>query len=262
MISSESNFGPAVLGQIYIVEHPLLEDVETFEGSISTGKANVSLAPTATRVADWDTGEALIAYHGVGDSWVIGLNMLAESTFTALANGWLGSTDGGLILANALLFESSRVAVERSADTEVPRNSFDRLGAVSSSGSSFTYTVVNRGNAELELASDAVSVRYLSNCTVEVLAQPDETTLAVGSSTSFEIEVTPEDSGEFAAVLSIASNEASGSLQFTIIGHEEVDDNGGCGVLTRRGDTSLSTGLLALLFALTLLGALRMRRGR
>lgn len=78
---------------------PLLTGVSSFDGGSGSWRNAVSLAAGATQVAHWSNGEPLVAYLGN----IVGLNFWPVSS-DAYSGGWLSSTNGAALMANALLF--------------------------------------------------------------------------------------------------------------------------------------------------------------
>jgi hypothetical protein len=85
--------------------HPLLAGVDDFSGGSSSYHAEAARpAPSASLVAEWSDGDALVAVHvpsGAGS--VVALNFYPPSS-DARADFWDASTDGAALLANALWF--------------------------------------------------------------------------------------------------------------------------------------------------------------
>lgn len=84
-----------------LAAHPILQGVNSFNGGSSSYLANVSLMPGAVLVANWSTGQPLIATRTVGSGRVVALNFYPPSS-DARGDFWSSSTDGGAIMGNAL----------------------------------------------------------------------------------------------------------------------------------------------------------------
>lgn len=93
------------LGVIHEEEHPLMQDVETFKGGVSSYRAlSNKLVPGAYRVASWEDGYPLvIAKDEVGPKKVrrVCLNFFPGSSSLRF-DLWDKKTDGALMMVNAL----------------------------------------------------------------------------------------------------------------------------------------------------------------
>lgn len=83
--------------------HALLQDISRFDGGLGSTRDGVTLAAGATLVAHWSGGTPLIATSESADRRVVGLNFWPPSTDADLY-GWEADTDGGRLMANALLW--------------------------------------------------------------------------------------------------------------------------------------------------------------
>jgi hypothetical protein len=83
--------------------HPLLQGVTTFDGGPYCNRFAIGLNPGGTEVAHWTDGLPLIAVSQPGNGRVVGLNFRAMSTAVS-SHGYEAGTDGGRILANALMW--------------------------------------------------------------------------------------------------------------------------------------------------------------
>lgn len=100
-----STTGNATLGTVYLPSHPLVAGVATFNGGTSSFRSPAALNATATRVADWSTGQILIAERTNLGGGRVDLGFLAVSQL-ASANSWLVTTDGAAMLRNAVVVAS------------------------------------------------------------------------------------------------------------------------------------------------------------
>lgn len=113
----------AGLGQVFIVDHPILDGVSTFWNNAPLGSngqpfgawrpAQTNLTAGSTIVARWTTGETLIAIAPNPRVVEIGFHPVSNAVN---AGYWDQSTDGGRIMANALLFASSHGGTACPAD--------------------------------------------------------------------------------------------------------------------------------------------------
>jgi hypothetical protein len=84
--------------------HPLLEGVATFNGGPNSyHTSNAALGVGATLVAEWNNGLPLIAALELTEGRTVGLNFHPPSP-GGFFGGWDPTTDGDLIMANALLW--------------------------------------------------------------------------------------------------------------------------------------------------------------
>ncbi len=99
--AGEYDYGVQMNMVVDIPESPILKGVNSFSGGSDSWHNQVSLTNDGTLVAHWDNGLPLIAYLEFGDARVIGLNFYPVSG--DMREGfWDTSTDGALIMANAL----------------------------------------------------------------------------------------------------------------------------------------------------------------
>jgi hypothetical protein len=83
--------------------HPVLQGVNTFDGGAYSRRHTISPAAGATLIAHWTDGLPLIAANNPSNGRIVGLNFRPTST-AVNTYGWQLGTDGGRILANALLW--------------------------------------------------------------------------------------------------------------------------------------------------------------
>ena len=91
------------IGTRHLPWHPVLRDVNTFSGGPSSFHNTVVLAAGATTIADWTNGAPLVVEMGGFARKIIGLNFYPPSS-DARGDFWRSSTDGDLLLANALAY--------------------------------------------------------------------------------------------------------------------------------------------------------------
>ena len=88
--------------------HPILDGVSSFDGgTFSFQNSPIDIATGATLVAHWSNDQPLAGAMGITQGRVAGLNFFPPSS-DARSDFWLASTDGGRLMANALLW-SGRV---------------------------------------------------------------------------------------------------------------------------------------------------------
>jgi hypothetical protein len=101
--ASQSSPGNLTLVKI-LSAHPILAGVNSFNGGPSSyHNSSISLASGGTLVANWSNGQPLIGTKEPTAGRIAGLNFYPPSQ-TARSDFWLTSTDGALIMANALLW--------------------------------------------------------------------------------------------------------------------------------------------------------------
>lgn len=84
--------------------HPILDGVASFNGGNSSyHNSSITTANGAALVAHWSNGQPLVGAREAGPGRVVGLNFYPPSN-AALGGGWLASSDGGRLMANALLW--------------------------------------------------------------------------------------------------------------------------------------------------------------
>ncbi|MDP7115090.1 MAG: putative metal-binding motif-containing protein, partial [Myxococcota bacterium] len=83
---------------------PLLDGVNSFNGGTAGyHNSDITASPGATQVAHWSNGEPLLAWRESGAGIIVGFNCFPAST-NIRADFWDASTDGDLIMGNALMF--------------------------------------------------------------------------------------------------------------------------------------------------------------
>ncbi len=101
--ASQSQGTQLFLGTRHLPAHPVLSGVTSFSGGTASYHNTGTLAAGATAVADWTNGAPLVAEMGNFPGRIIGLNFYPPSS-DARADFWTASTDGDLLLANALAY--------------------------------------------------------------------------------------------------------------------------------------------------------------
>jgi hypothetical protein len=94
------------LGTVHVPGHPIMAGVATFSGSTSSWRpTSTTLTAGSTLIAEWSDGKMLVAQHGTLPNRVdLGFYPPSNAVNTT---GWDATTDGGKLLANALLFVGS-----------------------------------------------------------------------------------------------------------------------------------------------------------
>jgi hypothetical protein len=112
-IYPESNSsGYATLGTVYDNNHPILDNVESFNGGNSSWRPSTfGISDGATRVADWSDGKPLIATKQINGVNRADLGLFPPSSDIS-SSFWDSNTDGDLLMANSLLWVSGQVGHE------------------------------------------------------------------------------------------------------------------------------------------------------
>lgn len=112
--------------------HPLLVGVTRFDGGQTAFyHAGIAVPDCGQVVAHWSTGEPLVVVGCPAKGHTVGLNFYPVSS-DARADFWVASTDGAILLANALAFVSpvSNHAPTASAGSAQTREATGPAGAV------------------------------------------------------------------------------------------------------------------------------------
>ena len=95
----------ATLGTVAVPTHPIMIGVETFDGfQRSWRPGTTSVSPGATLVASWSDGKPLVAVGPKSNR--VDLGFYARSSDGDFNGGYVSSTDGLKLMANALAFVS------------------------------------------------------------------------------------------------------------------------------------------------------------
>lgn len=94
--------GAASLGTVLDPTHPVMQGVNTFQGgSASNRPTTLTLTPGSTLIAQWSDGKTLVAEGSIPGR--IDLGMYPPSSDCS-SSFWTASTDGDLLVANALVY--------------------------------------------------------------------------------------------------------------------------------------------------------------
>lgn len=98
------------LGKIHEPLHPILKNVKTFETSCNPEYVFCDVHPRATRVADFECGEPLIAtkVNTLGNSMIVALNFGAPCK----PSYWNEQSDGHYIICNAIQYSIGQLNTE------------------------------------------------------------------------------------------------------------------------------------------------------
>ena len=93
------------LDERHLPNHPVLDDVDSFDGGTASYHNTVEYANGAIEIADWSNGRPLVAEMPGKDTPIIGLNFYPPSS-DARGDFWESGSDGEHLLANALSYVS------------------------------------------------------------------------------------------------------------------------------------------------------------
>jgi hypothetical protein len=144
--------------------HPLLDAVVSFNGG-SAGYLNspISIATGATLVAHWSTGQPLVGAKDIAPGRCAGLNFFPPSS-DSTGFGWVSSTDGARLMADALLW-SGRIPptiLSAPADQVLP------IGATAG------FKVIAAGTSPLgyQWRLNGANIPSATNSTLNFIVQP------------------------------------------------------------------------------------------
>ncbi|MHC4867976.1 MAG: DUF7901 domain-containing protein, partial [Planctomycetota bacterium] len=96
----------ATLGTVYNPAHPIMQGVSNFDGGFDGANGShrpntTSVSPGSTRIADWSDGSPLVVTKTIGGVPRADLGFYPPSA-DVRGDFWVTSTDGALLMANAL----------------------------------------------------------------------------------------------------------------------------------------------------------------
>lgn len=118
----------ATLGAVHDPTHPIMRGVRTFDGGFRSFRPQELAVPASrNRIADWSDGRPLVVTGTVGTVPRADLGFFPVSADASL-QGWLPSTDGALLMANALSWVADAaypgwLTVDESTSASVPGSS-------------------------------------------------------------------------------------------------------------------------------------------
>jgi hypothetical protein len=144
---------------------PYLANVTSFGGGQFAIQNSISLASGATQIAHWTGGAPLVAVK----RHVVGLNMYPPSS-DAASHFWDASTDGDILMANALLGGGVTVPLWGIQTTVGPGLDTQTKSISPGHPATFIFTITNLGNVRDSFVAtgetnDGISVRYVSGRT-------------------------------------------------------------------------------------------------
>jgi hypothetical protein len=125
--------GQATLGVIHDPTHPIMAGVTSFDGGAQSYRPRMTdLRPGAQAVADWSDGKHLVVVGALSNR--VDLTMYPPPS-TCRSDFWDVTTDGALLMANALVFAATSGGPGTSYCTPAVPNSSGAPGAMGASGS-------------------------------------------------------------------------------------------------------------------------------
>ena len=116
VIPRTAQHGPpqATLGTVYDPTHPIMQGVSTFDGGATSARPiwTTVIPHGATRVADWSDGAPLVVTKTIAGVPRADLGLYPPSS-DSRSDFWISSTDGALLMANALSWVASNLATTR-----------------------------------------------------------------------------------------------------------------------------------------------------
>jgi hypothetical protein len=100
---SDYAFGPLTLGAVAQPDHPIMAGVASFDGGFASYHSVGGLTPGAALIASWSDGDVLVAEKSSHD---VALNFFPVSSDVFSFYGWDSSTQGALLMGNALKYVS------------------------------------------------------------------------------------------------------------------------------------------------------------
>ncbi len=119
--ATSSTTGAATLGTVDDPAHALMEAVQSFNGGTSSYRNTGPLHAEATQIAAWSDGTPLVVTRTIGGALRADVNFYPVSE-DMRADFWVTSTDGDVMMANALAYTGRFQNLRRyaSADPALP----------------------------------------------------------------------------------------------------------------------------------------------
>jgi len=105
--NSYSTYGAQTLGTVYDPTHPIMEGVSVLNATNPTISTNSAIMPGAIKISDWSGGKPLVVTKLINGHRRVDLGMRPESN-SVDGSEWNSTSDGGLLIANALLWSSNK----------------------------------------------------------------------------------------------------------------------------------------------------------
>jgi probable HAF family extracellular repeat protein len=108
-------------------QHPILKGINSLEAQYAA-RVGLDMAPDLEHIARWSNGDPLVAARQPTAGRIVGLNVFPVSS-AIYPDSWRTSTDGGLLLANSLLWACNLPSPLTVAMTSPVNNSTTNPGA-------------------------------------------------------------------------------------------------------------------------------------
>ena len=222
----------ATLGTIHVPGHPTIQDVNTFDGgSYSVRMDGGTINPSATLIASWSDGEPLVAVRTITGTNRVDLGIFPPSSDVAFPFFWISTTDGAILMANALKYvagpnfvavnpTSGTISAGSSIDVEV---TFDATGL---NGGDYFANILTSSNDPDEPVDTVFAHLHVTGAP-DIAVTPDSLdygSLFIGASATDTVVV--ENTGTDLLVVSdVSSNNADfepDTTSFTLNPGEEI----------------------------------------
>lgn len=210
MTANTYGTGQASLGTVALPNHPIMKNVNSFNGGSSSYRAkNTQLTTNSYTIASWTDGNILIAANDkVGNKQVrrADVNFFPPSSAIS-GNWWQQSTDGGRILANALLWVAD-AATPTQFSLSPEKMNFGSL--YPGTPSTLCGTIRNVGPGTLKVTSLTLggSTDYAL-----VSGPAANDTISAGQSVDYCIRFNPSNTGTKNASLTVVTNGLDSGTQ-------------------------------------------------
>ena len=92
------------LGKRVLPDHPIIQNVNTFDGGSQSWRVTTTVSETGKLIAEWEDGVPLVAEKIIGErACSVALNMWPPS-MNISKDGWETLTDGTTLILNSLLY--------------------------------------------------------------------------------------------------------------------------------------------------------------
>jgi hypothetical protein len=153
--------------QADLPDSPYLADVSSFHGGEHSFYHDVALASGATQIAHWNNGSSSPLVAVKGD--VVGLNFFPPSS-DASSDLWVASTDGDVLMANALVIGADVPIHHEPRVTVGPGMESQTKSITRGDQMTFVFTITNAGDVRdrftaLGATDEGLIVRYIAGRT-------------------------------------------------------------------------------------------------
>ena len=197
--------------------HPILNEVSSFNGgNASYHNAPINTTPGTELVAHWSNNQPLVGAKQLAPGRIVGLNFYPPSSDVS-SYFWQSGTDGGLLMANALLWAAQHtndisLSVTAAPDPADIRSNLTYTITVNNSGPAPAtgVTLSNRLPASLYFVSLTSSQGTASNIGQAVVCNLG--TLAAGASANVTLVTRPNADGLITNAITVTRGEAESHL--------------------------------------------------